>query len=83
MDKLVERKPFVFGFLEFCRLLKECEPKCFLIENVQGLLTHDNGETFNTLLNLLKVDGVYRIYYKLHNANDYNVPQKRKRVFIN
>jgi DNA (cytosine-5)-methyltransferase 1 len=69
-------------FFEYIRLLKECDPSAFLIENVQGLLTHDEGKTFNELKVLLSCGGKYFITYKLLNATDYNVPQKRKRVFI-
>ena len=69
-------------FMDFIRLIKECEPSIFLIENVHGLITHDNGETFKMLKKMLSIDNTYDIYYKLLNSNDYDVPQNRKRVFI-
>ena len=73
-------------FHDFIRLVDECEPKVFLIENVEGLLTHENGETFNGIVGLLErttTNGIeYAIRYKVLNANDYGVAQKRKRVFV-
>lgn len=69
-------------FMDFIRLIEECEPPIFVIENVHGLLTHNKGETFKMLKDLLSIDGTYNIDYKLLNSNDYDVPQKRKRVFI-
>jgi DNA (cytosine-5)-methyltransferase 1 len=69
-------------FMDFIRLIKECDPNIFLIENVHGLLTHNKGNTFNIIKQLLSIDDTYNIDYKLLNSNDYDVPQKRKRVFI-
>jgi DNA (cytosine-5)-methyltransferase 1 len=68
--------------VEFNRLINECEPKMFLIENVKGLLTHEKGETLKSVIQLFENKGNYKIYYKLLNAKDYNVPQKRERIFI-
>lgn len=73
-------------FTDFIRLVDECEPKVFLIENVEGLLTHNNGSTFRGIIDQLKVTKTtqkeYTISHKLLNANDYGVAQKRKRVFV-
>jgi DNA (cytosine-5)-methyltransferase 1 len=73
-------------FNDFIRLVDESEPNAFLIENVEGLTTHDNGETFRGIVDRLKrtsTNGIeYKITHKLLNANDYGVAQKRKRVFI-
>jgi DNA (cytosine-5)-methyltransferase 1 len=69
-------------FIDFIRLIKECKPDIFVIENVHGLLTHNKGETFKTIKELLSINNTYGIDYKLLNANEYDVPQKRKRVFI-
>ena len=68
--------------VEFNRLVLECEPKVFLIENVKGLLSHNNGETFKAIINLFENQGKYKIHHKVLNAKDYEVPQKRERVFI-
>lgn len=68
--------------IEFNRLVLECEPKIFLVENVKGLLTHREGRTFQEITALLGNNGKYKIYYKVLNAKYYEVPQKRERVFI-
>lgn len=69
-------------FLEFIKKITILKPKTFLIENVKGLLSHDNGKTFDKLLQLLEDIKLYKIYYKVLNANDYGVAQKRERLFI-
>lgn len=68
-------------FFDFFRFIDECEPKVFLIENVVGLTTHDNGNTFENLMNIVRSKG-YTVSHKIMNANDYGVAQKRKRVII-
>ena len=68
--------------VEFNRLINECEPKMFLVENVKGLTTHDKGETFKNILKLFENNGAYKVQYKILNAKDYDVPQKRERVII-
>lgn len=68
-------------FYEFARCIKEIEPSIFMAENVRGLLSHDKGRTFETIINILKDLG-YHVQYKLLNAMNYGVPQKRERVVI-
>jgi DNA (cytosine-5)-methyltransferase 1 len=68
--------------LDFNRLLLECEPKAFLVENVRGLVTHDRGRTLETILGLLSNDGKYRVRHRVLNAFDYGVPQKRERLIL-
>jgi DNA (cytosine-5)-methyltransferase 1 len=68
--------------LDFILLIEELKPRVFLIENVKGLLTHNKGETFACVLEKLENIGLYNIYYKVLNANDYGVPQNRLRLFI-
>jgi DNA (cytosine-5)-methyltransferase 1 len=68
-------------FYEFARLVKEMQPKVFLYENVKGLLSHDKGETFKTILATFDELG-YSYGYKVLNAVDYGIPQKRQRVFV-
>ena len=58
------------------------QPKVFMIENVKGLATHNKGETLKTILNEFDKLNKYKLYYKVLNSNDYNVPQKRERLFI-
>lgn len=68
-------------FYQFGIFLKKLKPKMFIAENVKGLISHNKGNTFKTMLNAFNEIGYY-IKYKLLNAWDYSVPQKRERVFI-
>ena len=68
--------------VEFNRLVRQVAPKILMVENVSGLLTHAGGATLRGVLDLFENDGAYKVYYKLLNAVDYEVPQKRQRVFI-
>jgi DNA (cytosine-5)-methyltransferase 1 len=68
--------------LEFARLLYIVNPKVFLIENVKGLVIHNKGQTLLEILKQLNPNDQYNIQYKVLNAWDYNVAQKRERVFI-
>jgi DNA (cytosine-5)-methyltransferase 1 len=67
--------------LKFIEILGVLKPQMFLIENVRGLLSHDNGSSFNLLLSELKKKK-YFITYKLLNAGDYGIAQNRHRLFI-
>lgn len=68
-------------FYEMVRILKDKKPKAFIAENVKGLLNIDKGETFRLILEEFGNAG-YTVTYKLLNAANYGVPQKRERVFI-
>lgn len=68
-------------FYEFARLVKEMQPKVFIYENVKGLMSHDKGETFKTVLATFDELG-YSYTYKVLNAVDYGIPQKRQRLFV-
>jgi len=68
-------------FYEFARCVKETQPQMFLAENVKGLLTHENGKTLQTIIEIFSALG-YNVQYKLLNAVNYGVPQKRERVVI-
>lgn len=68
-------------FFEMCRILKEKQPKCFIAENVKGLLSANKGEAFPLILSEFEKSG-YLVTYKLLNAAEYGVPQKRERVII-
>ncbi|GCE63384.1 DNA cytosine methyltransferase [Candidatus Mycoplasma haematohominis] len=68
-------------FYYFALMLKQLKPKLFLCENVKGLVTHDSGKTFKRILDTFSEIG-YRVSYKVLNALDYGVSQKRERVFI-
>lgn len=68
-------------FYDVARIINHHKPKAFLLENVAGLLTHDDGKTFSTIINVLNDLG-YVIEYKVLDASDYGVPQKRERIYI-
>jgi DNA (cytosine-5)-methyltransferase 1 len=68
--------------LKFAEILNLLNPKIFMIENVKGLLTHDNGKTIEKIIEMLNANNLYNISYKCLNASNYDVPQKRERVFI-
>lgn len=69
-------------FYDYIRCLQETKPKMCMIENIQGLLHNDRGRTLNTILEILKYELGYKTQYRILNAVDYAVAQKRKRVFI-
>lgn len=52
-----------------------------MLENVPGLLTHDNGNTFKVIENTLKELG-YTVDHKVLNSAEFGVPQQRKRIYI-
>jgi len=68
--------------LKFVEILNLVKPKIFMIENVKGLLTHDNGKTIEKIIDTLNKNNLYNISYKCLDASKYDVPQKRERVFI-
>ena len=69
-------------FFEVERILNYHKPKCFMLENVKGLLNHDKGNTFKVMLDILENKLKYKVYYKVLNAKDYGVPQNRERIII-
>jgi DNA (cytosine-5)-methyltransferase 1 len=68
-------------FYDVARIIDFHKPRAFLLENVAGLLTHDDGRTFTTIINVLTNLG-YRLEYKILDSSDYGVPQKRDRIYI-
>ena len=68
--------------LHFIKMIDILNPNVFIIENVQGLVTHNQGNTLQMVINEIKKIGKYNINYKVLNANDYSVPQNRKRLII-
>lgn len=73
------------------------QPKCFILENVKGLVNHDNGRTFQIIKDKLSGNGGsineqmfltdivglgYHIHYKVLNTKDFGIPQNRERIFI-
>lgn len=68
--------------IEFIDIVHHYLPKLFLIENVKGLTNHNKGETLKEIITYINSFGKYNITYKILNAYDYEVPQKRERIFI-
>jgi len=68
--------------IQFINIVKKIKPKMFLIENVKGLVLHNSGKTMETIINLLTESGEYEVKYRVLNAVNFDVPQKRERVFI-
>lgn len=68
-------------FFELARILANKRPRHFIFENVRGLLSHDGGKTFQTILRVLTELG-YECQWQVLNSKDFGVPQNRERVFI-
>ena len=66
-------------FYHYAVFLEKLQPKMFLFENVRGLLTHDGGKTYRTILDIFEKAG-YEIQKAVLNAWDYGVAQKRERL---
>ena len=85
-------------FFNVAEFIKINQPKVFVLENVKGLLSHDRGNTFQTIVDILSngggtqngqisldvfEDGLgYHIYWQVLNTKDYGIPQNRERIFI-
>jgi DNA (cytosine-5)-methyltransferase 1 len=85
-------------FFNVAEFIKVNQPKAFILENVKGLVNHDAGKTFTTIIDILSngggtvngqisIDNIdnglgYHIYYKVLNTKDYGIPQNRERIFI-
>ena len=68
-------------FFDIARILAEKRPRHLVLENVKGLLSHDSGKTFQTILGVLSDMG-YRVEWQVLNSKDFGVPQNRERVII-
>ena len=68
-------------FFEILRIAKHHQPKVIFLENVKGLLTHNGGDTFETMRNSLSDIG-YKVHYEVLDATNFGLPQRRKRIFI-
>ena len=84
-------------FYTLSEFIRINQPKCFILENVKGLVNHDNGRTFqiikdklsgsggsvNDQMFLTDINGLgYHIHYKVLNTKDFGLPQNRERIFI-
>ena len=68
-------------FFEIARFAAILKPKYLFLENVKGLLNHDKGDTFETILSALDELG-YDVGWQVLNSKDFGVPQNRERVYI-
>ena len=68
-------------FFEVARIIKTKRPSIVLLENVKGLLNHDNGKTFRIIISTLQDLG-YDVQWMVLNSKFFGVPQNRERVFI-
>jgi len=68
-------------FFDIARILSEKQPSLLLLENVKGLLSHDKGNTFKTIIRTLDELG-YDLQWQVLNSKNFGVPQNRERVFI-
>lgn len=68
-------------FFDVARILSYKRPGHFVLENVKGLLSHDTGKTFATILRVL-ADMGYRVEWQVLNSKNFGVPQNRERVYI-
>ena len=68
-------------FFDIVRVLSVKKPRYLILENVKGLLNHNHGETFSTIIKIL-TDLGYRVEWQVLNSKFFGVPQNRERVFI-
>ena len=68
-------------FFDICRILKEKQPKAFILENVQNLEKHDNGNTLRVMLDNLHKLG-YTVNFQVLNAREFDSPQNRERIIL-
>lgn len=68
-------------FYDYARMIAETKPKVFIYENVPGLLSHDNGKTFQIITQIFDSLG-YDWSYKKLVAQDFGIPQNRTRVYV-
>ncbi|MBQ6907072.1 MAG: DNA (cytosine-5-)-methyltransferase, partial [Clostridia bacterium] len=72
------RGQIIYGLI---KILKEKNIPYFILENVKGLVNHNNGETLKTIIKALD-DAGYNVDYRVLNSEDYGVPQLRERIYF-
>ena len=68
-------------FYEYARLVREIQPKVFIFENVQGLLKHDSGRTWEVIKKVFNDLG-YNISFRVLDSKDFGIPQTRRRLIV-
>lgn len=69
-------------FFNIARIIEFHKPKVVFLENVKGLLSHDQGRTFDEIRRILNEELGYSVHHKIFNAKDFGLPQNRERIFI-
>lgn len=69
-------------FFDIARILKKKKPQAFILENVKQLVGHNKGRTLKRIIGVLRDELGYNVDYRVLNALDFGLPQKRERVFI-
>lgn len=69
-------------FFQIAKIIKSKKPKAFFLENVRGIINHDDGNTFKAIQNILTKELAYSFYWKVVHGTDYGVPQLRPRVYM-
>ncbi len=68
-------------FYDYVRMIKEIKPRVFIYENVYGVLTHDKGKTWETMVNVFNDLGYY-FKWEILDSRNYGIPQGRRRLFV-
>lgn len=69
-------------FFNIVEIIEAKRPKAFFLENVRGIVNHDNGNTFKVIQEILENDLGYSFYMNIVKASDYGLPQLRPRAFM-
>ena len=69
-------------FFDIERIIQAKQPKAFILENVKGLVSHDQGNTLKVIIETLRNKLDYKVFYQVLNSKDYGVPQSRERIYI-
>lgn len=70
-------------FFELIKIMRVKKPSIVFLENVKNLVSHNGGDTFETIIDALKSEGYESVHFKVLNAMEYgNVPQNRERIYI-
>lgn len=78
-DGFADTRGTMFFYVE--KIIKDHRPKGFILENVEGLVNHDGGNTLSVILGNLENLG-YATSYRVLNSKNFGVPQERKRIYI-
>ncbi len=69
-------------FFEIAKIIRSKQPKAFFLENVRHLLSHNAGETFRVIRNILERELHYSVFFQILKASDYGLPTHRPRLYI-